>query len=346
LLLLTIGLVIVGAIALVFGFVSGDQLPIFISIACSLLAGGVLVLFSRMSRRAPAVSTAGGSSMVADDAVAAAVSGSDVTETVPLATAVDDAEFPIADYETLTVAQVLPQLETLDLDQLDLVAEREEQGKARASVLKRIDQLADALEGVTPEAAASEVAETDEPATSAAGAVSGTVADDGFPIAGYDELTVAAILPMLDGLSDDELDEVAEREETGPNRATILDRIDAIFDDRDAEEGAAPVKAAAAKKAPVKSAAKKAPAKKAPVKSAVKKTAAKKTAAKKTAAKKSAVKRAPAKAAAKKASSAVKSPAKKAPAKKAAVKKAAVKKAPAKKTAAKKAPAKKTAKRR
>ena len=51
LLLLTIGLVVVGAVALVIGFVTGNQPPIFISIACSVLAGFVLVVFSRMSRR-------------------------------------------------------------------------------------------------------------------------------------------------------------------------------------------------------------------------------------------------------------------------------------------------------
>jgi hypothetical protein len=343
LLLLTIGLVIVGAIALVFGFASGDQLPIFISIACSLLAGGVLVLFSRMSRRAtPAAATASGPSALADEPYPAPLADDEAepTAAVPAASAsASNGDFPISGYESLTVAQILPKLDDLDLDELDQVAEREEAGKARATILKRIDQLADALEGVTDEAAPAAVpAAAAEPIAAPIAAPGPAASDDGFPIDDYDDLTVAELLPMLDELTDDELDEVAEREETGPNRATVLDRIDAIFDERDAAE------AAPAKKATKKAAAAKKPAAKSAVKSAVKKTPAKKaattakktgTAARKASAAKAPAKKAPAKKAA--TSATKKSPAKKAPAKKSAIK------APARKSAIK-APAKKAAK--
>src|SRR3954454_16067694 len=57
LLLVTIGLVVLAAIALVIGFVSSTVAWIYVSIACSAVAALVLYLFSRMSRRraAPAV---------------------------------------------------------------------------------------------------------------------------------------------------------------------------------------------------------------------------------------------------------------------------------------------------
>ena len=51
LLLVTIGLVVVGAVSLVIGFVSNSLGPIYLSIACSVIAGIVLVVFSRMARR-------------------------------------------------------------------------------------------------------------------------------------------------------------------------------------------------------------------------------------------------------------------------------------------------------
>src|SRR5688572_1935720 len=118
LLLLTFALVLVGAVALVIGFVGGDQLPIFISIACSLLAGGVLVVFSRMSRR-QAVTPAGGPAPLAgegaevpDEEVEEAVSE---PEPVSVGAGRDqdfspDGDFPIQDYDELLVSEILPLL--------------------------------------------------------------------------------------------------------------------------------------------------------------------------------------------------------------------------------------------
>src|SRR5438477_3120793 len=51
LLLVTIGLVVIAAVALVIGFVSSTVAWIYVSIGCSAVAGLVLYLFSRMSRR-------------------------------------------------------------------------------------------------------------------------------------------------------------------------------------------------------------------------------------------------------------------------------------------------------
>jgi hypothetical protein len=50
--------------------------------------------------------------------------------------------FPIAGYESLTVGQILPRLSHLDADQLAQVRAREQEGRARGTILDRIDRLA------------------------------------------------------------------------------------------------------------------------------------------------------------------------------------------------------------
>jgi hypothetical protein len=330
LLLLTIALVLVGAVALVIGFVGGDQLPIFISIACSLLAGGVLVVFSRMSRRQSGV-TASAPAPLADGPAtkkqAAAVSDDEVEDAVadeePASTGAGrqfaaDSAFPIEDYDELLVSEILPLLPELDPDELELVREREESGKARATLLRRIEQIGEEGEEDAGEPTVA------TPAVSRAAAASdadedASYDDDGelmFPIEDYDDLRVSEILPLLPELYDDELELVAERERGGANRASVLNRINDLLGG--AASAPAPAKKAAPKKAPAKKAA--APARR-PAATPARRPAAP-------------AKKAPAKKA---------TPVKKAAAKKAApVKKAAAKKAaPAKKATAKKTPARK-----
>lgn len=103
---------------------------------------------------------------------------------------------------------------------------------------------------------------------------------DDLPIEGYDRLTVAQVLSVLDQLEDDDLDLLADYEEQNKNRAKILDAIDDLFDQPQAPPAkkapAAKKKASAAKKAPA--ATKKDAAKK---KAATKKTVAKKAVAEK-----------------------------------------------------------------
>jgi hypothetical protein len=322
LLLVTIGLVLVGAIALLIGFAS-DSLPwIYLSIACSVVAAGVLVLFSRMSRQAAPASGAGPSPLPDADeptAATAAATGEPPTEAV----VVPEAAFPLGDYDNMRVNEIVPQLADLDLEQLDAVREREAAGKNRATIIAKIDARIDALEAeedAASAAAASGVAGAGaELAAAEVGASTGAAAagvgdeldniDD--LIEDYDGLKVAQILPLLAELDEDELEDVAAYEEDHKNRGSVLDRIDEILDER---EGGATATTAAPKKAPAKKSA------------AAKKAAA---GAKKAPAKKSAATK------------------KAAPAKKAAApaKKAATKAAPAKKSAATKkaAPAKKAA---
>ena len=317
LLLLTIGLVLVGAVSLVIGFVSQNTLPIYISIACSVGAGLVLLVFSRMNRRqgVPATAAVGGASTgpatteyVLEEARSAASPSAATTRVA----ATDDG-FPIEDYDQLLVSEIVPLLPELDLEELDEVRAREEGGKARASILRRIDALAAELEsggGAVAAGSATQVVavpdvddeEDEEEEDETAYAADGDDYDDElFPIADYDELRVNQILPLLPELDDDELAVVAERERNGAGRYSILARIDELLGVTVTPVKKAakktPAKKATAKKATAKKATptKKTPAKKAPAKktaAAPKKAAAKKTTAKKATAAKKATKKA------------------------------------------------------
>jgi hypothetical protein len=57
-----------------------------------------------------------------------------------------------------------------------------------------------------------------------------------FPIADYDELRVSEILPLLPELDLDELDVVRARELAGKRRSAVIDRIDDLIDELEAEE--------------------------------------------------------------------------------------------------------------
>ena len=210
LLLGTILLVVVGTISLVIGFVQSSLLPIYISIACSVLAAVVLLIFSRMTAKSQQVVTAGdgptpldlgrdrpdqserepafagtgllggssGESFAppesryasgsrfdepdgdqSDDSV---LGVGDAPDTEP------DDDFPIERYDSRRVGEILPLLAELDLDELDIVREHEEQGKSRATVLARIDQLIDQLEAEDQHEAAHRF-DTPEPAGAGAG---------------------------------------------------------------------------------------------------------------------------------------------------------------------------------
>ena len=157
-----------------------------------------------------------------------------------------EVEFPIADYDELTVAEIMPLLPQLYTDELGVVAERERNGKNRAAILDRLDELAasgtdaDALEADEDEdvaAPAAPVAPAPAPApaaapTSARPAVTvPSLSDDDddelpFPIADYDELTVDQIVPLLAQLEDDELEDVKAREAAGQARMSVIAEID------------------------------------------------------------------------------------------------------------------------
>ena len=155
-----------------------------------------------------------------------------------------EVEFPIADYDELTVSEIMPLLPQLYSDELEIVAERERAGKNRSTILNRLAELAetgteaDRLEEEADEAAAEpdvavaagSPAPTPAPAAPRAPEISFHDADDEldyvFPIADYDELTVAQIMPLLPQLELDELEEVKEREVAGQARKSLITEID------------------------------------------------------------------------------------------------------------------------
>jgi len=243
-----------------------------------------------------------------------------------------EVEFPISDYDDLTIDAVLPLLPQLYSDELDVVEERERQGLNRRDVLNKLAELR--ITGTEADATVDDEEDVDEADAGPAwepddALVEEPAVDDEAidePVAGYDTMAVSEIIGLVGELDDSELDLVREHEVATKNRRTVL----AAIDRRIGTLATAPPPVAP-RRAPAPPPRKVAPAKKAPAKKAAPP---------------------PAKAApGKKAAPAKKAPAKKAPAKKApAVKKAAplVRKAgPIKKAPVKKAPAaKKAAKRR
>jgi hypothetical protein len=164
-----------------------------------------------------------------------------------------DVEFPIAEYDDLSVAEIMPLLPQLYSDELGVVAERERTGKNRTAILSRLDELAatgtdaDALEAVSTdedadeafapaamsataaaEAPRNDALSTPRPAPAAPQVPSLSDDDDGFvfPIADYDQLSVDQIVPLLAQLEDDELEDVKVREAAGQGRRSVIAEID------------------------------------------------------------------------------------------------------------------------
>jgi hypothetical protein len=224
---------------------------VFVSIGSTVLAGIVLFILYRLGRRQ--VGQAAAAATISGPAPVPALGAEPVASSVPLpssspplipplaepageptvqvdaplsggsaAFAPVDASthdgFPIADYDDLRVAEILPLLPELDADELAEVRAREESGKARATVLARVDELVLSVPGGRAGAPL---------------AVPAAVEAE-FPIADYEDLRVAEILPLLGELDADELEVVADREERGANRQTILNRVDALLEAIDA----------------------------------------------------------------------------------------------------------------
>jgi len=75
-----------------------------------------------------------------DDLATGEIEDDEADEVDELVSPVD--EFPIAGYESLTVGQILPRLSDLNADELAQVRAREQQGRARGTILDRIERLA------------------------------------------------------------------------------------------------------------------------------------------------------------------------------------------------------------
>lgn len=217
LVLLSFGLVLVATVLLVLGLLADDGLTlIYISIACSVLAGIVLVLATRMGKPKARTASSGpepladtpdarpteaaeptpepvpASASVAEslprsepadadesfapEPVTTAVPPVETTAAVPVPVSEpepapeDDDEdfFPIADYDDLTVNEILPLLPELYADEIGVVEERERQGKSRVRILNRLAELREVLADAPPDTTAAQVLASRPPAKKAA----------------------------------------------------------------------------------------------------------------------------------------------------------------------------------
>jgi hypothetical protein len=288
-LLVSFLLVIVATIFLLSGlFLTKDLALIFISIACSALAGIILVVAVMRSRPRPAESPAadGGDQALAPAAVAAE-SAADRRSAAPRRA--EGREFPIPDYDSLEVVEVLPLLGDLEPAELEQVRQREASSRAHPWILARVDALLEAeadadtsehtwapgpigksgqgrmlddeddILEIEPDDAnwasprESDWAASDFPLD--AGADYDDISLRDFPIDRYDELRVPEILPLLASLGYEDLKMVREEEAAGKARASILSRIDGLLGrDVGGRPAPAPAKRSTAK-APSKAAA-------------------------------------------------------------------------------------------
>lgn len=290
-LLVSFLLVIVATIFLLSGLFLTDSLGlIFVSIACSALAGIVLVLAVMKSKPRPSTTPAaeGEGQVPATAGLAEESSGG---RQAPARRA-ESREFPIADYDSLEVVEVLPLLGDLEPAQLELVRQREASGRAHPWILARVDALLEAeadadtsehawapgpigtsgqqrsllddeddIVEVEPDDAAwatprdSDWSASDFPLDSGSDYDDLSVTRD-FPIDRFDELRVTEILPLLTNLDAEDLKMVREEEAAGKARASILARIDGLLgrSAAGARSTAAKRPAGAAKKAASKAA--------------------------------------------------------------------------------------------
>ena len=171
--LISFGLVLVATVLLVLGLVADSGLSlIYVSIACSLAAGIILVVATRVNRPRADSAAAAPSPLPAPEppvvpaAVAAAASSAPAdeefapaAEQVAAAAAATDEMFPIADYEDLSVGEIVPLLPKLYADEIDVVEARERSGKKRRQILARLGELRDSMEGAPDDLTAEEWAE-------------------------------------------------------------------------------------------------------------------------------------------------------------------------------------------
>jgi hypothetical protein len=285
-LLVSFLLVIVATIFLLSGLFLTDSLfLIFVSIACSALAGIVLVLAVMKSKPRPA--TAPAAEGEGEVPAAAAVAAESPAGRPTPARRADGREFPIPDYESLEVVEVLPLLGDLEPAELEMVRQREASGRAHPWILARVDALLEAeadtsehawapgpigtsgqqrslldeddIVEVEPDDAAwatprdSDWAASDFPLDSGADYGDLSVTRD-FPIDRYNQLRVTEILPLLANLDSEDLKMVREEEAAGKARASILARIDGLLA-RSGGPRPPAAKRPAAKKAPSRAAA-------------------------------------------------------------------------------------------
>lgn len=220
LLLVTLALVVASAILLILGFVQDALGFIYLSMLCAGVAAVALFVFARLARRRGAsLAGAGIASSPEAERSAADVRPTPVGRSAQIPESERRREEPSRNVAVVPAAPP-PRAEGPDDSGSWWYEDEGAPSDDRADRDRTQDQ---------PVAAAPRsVAAPDDADTWSADAPGDEDWGDEvvFPIEDYDDLRVAEILPLLNQLDPDELQEVRDRELAGKARATILDRID------------------------------------------------------------------------------------------------------------------------
>jgi hypothetical protein len=257
LLLLTVGLLLIGLVTLVIGFLNSSLALDYISIAASALSFALVLLFTRLGRARSARSAAARSPqapppLAHNDTGVLELDSSDSlgpeTATIPRVPRGTRAPEP-------------PTSQVFDEPALDEADDAEEADEALWEPQPPPPPLSarsprDPSPYERPAVPAADVRQPPPPAPAPAdrfqeepfeeerfeddrhdgGAPAEEYDDLEFPIADYDELRVAEILPLLEELEPDEIEVVRHREVSGRNRGVVLRKLEELSGD----VGAAP----------------------------------------------------------------------------------------------------------
>ena len=250
LLLLTVGLLLIGLVTLVIGFLNSSLALDYISIAASALSFALVLLFTRLGRARSARSAAARgpqtpSPLAHSDTGVLELDNSDSfdpeTATIPPSSRGAPAASRTAEPPTSQLFDE-PGLEELD-DAEEAEEALWEPQPPPPPVSPRPPRDSSPYE--RPSAPVADVRPPPAPAPAPApadrfeddhfddardegGAPVEEYDDLEFPIADYDELRVAEILPLLEELEPDEIEVVRHREMSGQNRGVVLRKLDEL----------------------------------------------------------------------------------------------------------------------
>jgi hypothetical protein len=202
-------LVIVAAITLVIGLLQSGLGIIYVSIACSVLAGIVLFVAVLRGRPEPRPATALGARPTPTGAPPA-----------PAETSWQPSTSQPASQTSAPAAEPAPAPPPPEREPVTVGATT---AGAAAAAAAGTEDRTDVLDQVVVEEAP---------------------AEDGFPIHNYDKLRATEILPMLADLDEEQLLAVRAREQAGKNRFMILSRIEDELQSREGEAEGWPVEEA------------------------------------------------------------------------------------------------------
>lgn len=230
-------LVLAAAVTLVVGLLQSGLTLIYVSIACSVVAGLVLAVAVLRGRPEPKPAAAGRpvsapAAAPPPPAPARSVERAPAREPEPATVGGGWASASTATTEAPPAPPPPPPPPAPSRGDSAQAAGAALLGRLR----RKGSQPADAApepEPVQPAAAETPSVEPAEPTdvTEEIGAVPTAAAGDGFPIEGYERLRATEIIGRLDELDRAQLEQVREREASTKNRFTVMNRIDARLEE-------------------------------------------------------------------------------------------------------------------